>query len=111
VDLNDIQVEDGVRLKRKWLIGALLVGPLLIGACDLETSSDQNGDGISEGLGSQDASGDVSVGDCETDFGIITCDVTIVNSSDGRSDYYIEASVEDPSGAKVGTANTLVNRG
>jgi glycine cleavage system regulatory protein len=31
-----------------------------------------------------------------------------VNSSDGRSDYYIEASVEDSSGAKVGTANTLV---
>jgi hypothetical protein len=64
--------------------------------------------GIDSGLGTQDASGDVSVGDCETDFGLITCDVTIVNSSDGRSDYYIEATIEDPSGAKVGTANIFV---
>jgi hypothetical protein len=67
----------------------------------------ENG-GIDPGLGTQDASGDVSVGACETDFGLITCGVTIVNSSDGRSDYYIEATIEDPSGAKVGTANTLV---
>ena len=96
-------------MKGKWLIGALLAGPLLIGACDMESSSDENGDGIGQGLGSQDASGDVSVGDCETDFGIITCDVTIVNSSDGRSDYFIDATVEDSSGAKVGTANTLVS--
>jgi hypothetical protein len=96
-------------VKRKWLIGALLAGPLLIGACSVETSSDENGDGIGQGFGSEDASGDVSVGDCETDFGIITCDVTIVNSSDGMSDYYIEATVEDSSGAKVGSANTLVS--
>ena len=95
-------------MKRKWLIGALLASPLLIGACSVETSSDENGDGIGQGFGSEDASGDVSVGACETDFGIITCDVTIVNSSDGRSDYYIEATLEDSSGAKVGTANTLM---
>jgi hypothetical protein len=25
-----------------------------------------------------------------------------------ENDYYIEATIEDPSGAKVGTANTLV---
>jgi hypothetical protein len=64
--------------------------------------------GIDQGIATNDASGDVSVGDCETDFGFITCDVTIVNSSDGRSDYYIEATVEDQSGAKMGTANTYV---
>jgi hypothetical protein len=64
--------------------------------------------GIDPGLGTQDASGDVSVGNCERDFGLITCDITIVNSSDGRSDYYIEATIEDSSGTKVGTANTFV---
>jgi hypothetical protein len=67
-----------------------------------------NDSGIDQGLATNDASGDVSVGDCETDFGFISCDVTIVNSSDGRSDYFIEATIEDPSGAKVGTANTFV---
>jgi hypothetical protein len=71
-------------------------------------SGSSDSSGIDSGLGTQDASGDVSVGDCETDFGLITCDVTIVNSSDGRSDCYIEATIEDPSGANVGTANTLV---
>lgn len=73
-----------------------------------ESSVEESGGGIDQGLGTQDASADVSVGDCATDFGLITCDVTIVNSSDGRSDYYIEATIEDSAGAKVGTANSFV---
>lgn len=64
--------------------------------------------GVGQGLGTKDASGDVSVGTCDTNFGIITCKITITNPTDGRSDYYIEATVEDASGVKVGTANTLV---
>lgn len=48
--------------------------------------NDTTDSGIDQGLGTNDASGDVSLGDFETDFGLITCDVTIVNSSDGRSD-------------------------
>ena len=63
---------------------------------------------IDPGIGSRDASGDVKVGACKTDFGIITCKLTIVNHSDGESDYYIEATIEDSSGAKIGTANTAV---
>jgi hypothetical protein len=31
-----------------------------------------------------------------------------VNHSDGRSDYYIEATIEDSTGAKIGTANTFI---
>jgi hypothetical protein len=42
-------------------------------------------------------------------FGVVTCPLTIVNSSDGRSDYYVEATLEDSSGAKMGTANTLIS--
>ena len=64
--------------------------------------------GINQGIATNDPSGDVSVGDCETEFGLLTCDITIVNSSDARSDYLIDATVEDPSGAKVGIANTFV---
>lgn len=64
--------------------------------------------GIDSGLETQDALGDVSVGACNTDFGLLRCEVTIVNSSGGRSDYDIEATIENPSGAKVGTARTMV---
>jgi hypothetical protein len=41
--------------------------------------------GIDQGIATNDPSGDVSVGDCETEFGLLTCDITIVNSSDARS--------------------------
>jgi hypothetical protein len=72
-----------------------------------DTPTNDSGD-IHSGLATKDAPGDVSVDACDVDPGVLTCDVTIVNSSDGRSDYYIEATIGDASGAKVGTANTLV---
>lgn len=101
---------------RNWSIAIVVIFGLIVAGAIARNSEDNSGtgndtttdSGIDQGLAANDASGDVSVGDCETDFGIITCDVTIVNSSDGRSDYYIEATIEDPSGAKVGTANTFV---
>ena len=101
---------------RNWSIAIVVIFGLIVAGAIARNSEDNSGtgndtttdSGIDQGLAANDASGDVSVGDCETDFGFITCDVTIVNSSDGRSDYYIEATIEDPSGAKVGTANTFV---
>lgn len=99
------------RIWRGQLRILLIITTLLLGvsgiACDMETTSDSSG--IDQGLGSSDASGDASLGVCKVRFQIVTCALTIVNSSDGRSDYYIEASLEDSSGAKVGTANTLVS--
>jgi hypothetical protein len=101
---------------RNWTIAVVVIFGLIVAGAIAKNSEDNSGtgndtttdSGIDQGLATNDASGDVSVGDCETDFGFITCDVTIVNSSDGRSDYFIEATIEDPSGAKVGTANTFV---
>jgi hypothetical protein len=104
---------------RAWLwatLGVVVVFGLIVAGAIAKNSEENSGtgndtttdSGIDQGVATNDASGDVSVGDCETDFGFITCDVTIVNSSDGRSDYFIEATIEDPSGAKVGTANTFV---
>jgi hypothetical protein len=49
--------------------------------------------GIDPGLGTQDASGDVTLGSChEGQFSrkSVECNVTIHNTSDGTSDYYIE---------------------
>jgi hypothetical protein len=87
---------------RNWTIAIVVIlGLIIAGAIATDSRIDQ-------GIATKDPSGDVSVGDCETEFGLLTCDITIVNSSDARSDYLIDATVEDPSGAKVGIANTFV---
>jgi hypothetical protein len=64
--------------------------------------------GTHSGLPTQDVYGDILVGACNTGFGLLRCDVTIVNSSGGRADYDIRATIENSSGAKVGTARTMV---
>jgi hypothetical protein len=83
---------------------AILLGALV--AC--ETSSTTDTGGIDPGFGTQDASGDVSMGNCKVDFGVVTCQLEIHNSSDGRSDYYIEASFTDADGVNVGSGNAYV---
>lgn len=92
-------------MRKQWIIVGVLL--LAVSGAGCETST-TNSNGIDQGLGSQDASGDVSVGSCHASYGIITCKLTIVNHSEGKSDYYVEATIEDSSGAKIGTANTLV---
>jgi hypothetical protein len=87
---------------RDWAIAIVVILGLIVAGAIAKNSV------IDQGTATNDPSGDVSVGDCETEFGLLTCDVTIVNSSDDRSDYLIDATVEDPSGAKVGIANTFV---
>lgn len=91
---------------RTLTVIAVCVLAMSLSACDVDTT---DAGGVDQGLGSEDASSDVTLGDCKANFGVVTCKLTIVNSSDGRSDYYIEATLEDSSGAKVGTANTLVS--
>jgi hypothetical protein len=101
---------------RNWTIAIVVIFGLIVAGAIAKNSQDNSGigndtttdSGIDQGIATDDASGDVSVGDCETEFGLLTCDITIVNSSDSRSDYLIDATVEDPSGAKVGIANTFV---
>jgi hypothetical protein len=84
------------------LVAMMLV---LVGvSCDTNTT---NPNGIDTGLGSEDASGDVSLGACKVNFKIVTCTVNIHNSSDGRSDYFIDASITDSSGTNVGSGNAL----
>lgn len=65
--------------------------------------------GVGQGFGTSDASADVTLGNCSTSFGTITCEVDILNHSDGTSDYYIEAEVDDTSGANIGMVNAVAS--
>jgi hypothetical protein len=69
--------------------------------------------GIGTGLGTNDASGDVTLGSCH-DGGpgardLVTCTVSIVNHSDGTSDYYIEGQAEEGGTIVGGVINAVVN--
>lgn len=88
---------------KRIVVAVALVG-LFSAACETDSTSDS---GIDQGLGSEDASGDVSLGRCSVEFKIVTCDVDIHNGSEGRSDYYIEGSIEDSSATNVGSGNAL----
>lgn len=91
-----------MRLARTMAMLAIIT--MLTGAC--ETSSSTNPSGVDPGLGSQDATGDVTLGDCKPpNYGTISCTLEIVNHSDGTSDYYVEAALIDGKGANIGTAN------
>lgn len=105
---------------------AVMAGALLIGigaACAPEaeeSKSDKNEttveadttDEVSQGLGSQDASGDVKVvaftGPDAIGYYVPTVEVT--NNSSKTSDYYIEANIEDASGTVTTFTNGLVSK-
>src|SRR6266498_5947163 len=80
-----------VKKKRHYLLWGILVVVAIIGIAELATSTTKSETptntvpGVGQGLGSQDASGDVSLGSCPTSYGVVTCGLTIVNSSDGTS--------------------------
>lgn len=57
--------------------------------------------GVSSGLGSQDASGDVSIGQATTEFGLTSLPLTATNNSEKRSNYWIEVNAESGDGATV----------
>jgi hypothetical protein len=79
-------------MKALSIIAALFLATAGI-ACGVDTDT-TNDSGVDQGLGAEEASGDVNLGACKVNFGVVTCELTIVNSSDGRSDYYIEATLE-----------------
>jgi len=87
----------------KIILGVAVLALLTVG-CETSSTPDN---GIDPGLGSKDASGDVSLGKCSVEFKIVTCQVNIHNSSDGRSDYFIEATFTDSSGTNVGSGNAF----
>ena len=91
------------RTMRRIILGIALLA-LVAAGCETSSTSDN---GIDPGLGTQDASGDVELGRCSVDFKIVTCQLNIHNSSDGRSDYFIEATFTDSSGANVGSGNAF----
>jgi hypothetical protein len=98
---------------RNWTIAVvIIIGLIVYGATSKNASApDSNSgvedSGIDQGLGTNDASGDVSLGSCSVDFKIVTCQVNIHNNSDGRSDYFIEATITDSSGTNVGSGNAF----
>lgn len=95
----------GTRLASRTAV--LLVSLTLLVAISCSTTSSSSGS-VGQGLGSNDASGDVTLGTCKSGFGgIVTCKLTILNHSEKTSDYFIEAEVDDASGANVGTANAM----
>jgi hypothetical protein len=67
--------------------------------------------GISQGLGSQDATGDVELGRIRPPdaIGIREATVYISNHSEGTSDYYIEFAVLDAAGTNIGMTNATAD--
>ena len=88
----------------------LFVAALLVAATACSTTTSTNSNGIDPGLGANDASGDVKLGSCgKPSFGIMTCQLTITNHSDGTSDYYIEGVVENAAGDNIGDGNATAS--
>lgn len=68
--------------------------------------------GVAQGYGSKDASGDVTLGAAEPPdaIGAIYVPVTATNSSEKRSDYYIDVSAESADGKTAySTSSTFIN--
>lgn len=106
---------------RNWTIAVVVIFGLIVAGA-ISTNSEDNsgtgngtttGSGIDQGLGTNDASGDVTLESCQ-DGGqyahdVVECKVTIHNSSDGTSDYYIEAQALRGTTVIGGLINTLVS--
>jgi hypothetical protein len=100
----------------KAVIVLVIIGVLAV--VGLATSNNKDGgspgtggtnNGIDNGLGTKDASADVTLGHCDSSYGVVTCTLNITNHSGGTSDYYIEAELDDDAGTNVGIANALAS--
>lgn len=110
------------------IVGGIIVGFLIVGGIigslgsNDTTSSDTRAtgiaaessaptNGISRGLGSADATGDIILvkGSLNGAYGIATAKLTITNHSAKRSDYFIEATLLDAAGDNIGTANAFAS--
>lgn len=103
-------------MNKLTVTAATVLALLLTGCGDLESSSDTTAadsggsdpttnpaDGVSQGVGSKDASGDVTgvelVQAGDEFFSYTEVKVSVTNNSEKRSNYMIEVSVESPDGS------------
>jgi hypothetical protein len=93
---------------------ALLVGALAFGTSGCIKSSgggggnNPGGGGISQGLGANDASGDVKLGGWTKDgYGFASVKVTVTNNSSERSDYFIDIALQSPGGGNQYDTTTV----
>jgi hypothetical protein len=99
------------QLRRALLAGALFVAVLATAASGSDSATKAKSDGttktgdtsITNGLGSADASGDVTdpkiVREGEDPLTLTYASVAIKNNSSKRSDYFVTLAVESPDGA------------
>jgi hypothetical protein len=104
---------------RNWTIAVVVIfGLIILGAMN-KNASDSTGNengveesGIDQGFGTEDASGDVTLGSCREgpySHESVECMLTIHNSSDGTSDYYIEGQALRDGIVIGGLINALVS--
>lgn len=97
-------------------VGIVLAGGIALGACDDGGSSsapskpEKHASGPAHPMGAKDASKDVKAGDMATPYGTVEIPIKITNHSSKASDYHVEATIYDASGAQVDTALTFVQR-
>lgn len=72
------------------------------------TPSQSQSNGVSKGFGSQDASGDISIGSTKTEFGTTTVQIKAKNQSEKRSDYFVSVAVESADGKTQYDTSTAV---
>ena len=80
------------------ILGAIVV--IGVFSAIAANSSNQNSNGVSRGVGAQDASGDVTLGSWNYDalVGVVKAPVTVTNHSTKRSDYDITLALETADG-------------
>ena len=107
------------------LVGLVIGGLLVVGAINSAMSGDHDSQtssatsteaaepkakpksGVSQGLGTKDASSDVKVVAFTAGEYSSEVELEITNHSEGRSDYYVEITLLDKSGTNVGWTNAI----
>jgi len=82
----------------------------LVGGAVNEANKPDTPGSVSQGLGANDATADVVLGQAEVPdaIGVVYLPVTVTNHSEKRSDYYIEIAANDAAGDRVDFGNVLV---
>lgn len=98
-----MQVKQSSSKFRRFAIVAVLIAAVLATAASGEEETSTNEDGVSTGLGTADASADVSaptiVREGEAGFEIVYGEVVVKNNSSKRSDYFVTVVAESPDGS------------
>jgi hypothetical protein len=88
---------------RRIAFAVVLITAVIATAASGEEEASTNADGVSKGLGTTDASADVSaptiVREGEGDFVIAYGQVAVTNNSSKRSDYFVTVVAESPDGS------------